>query len=64
MALASLNLNDFKACLSWCDMHLEETVKPNVKIIFRKASANKGLRDWWSARRDINFGISHSGGDD
>ena len=39
-------------------------MKPNVKIIFRKASANKGLRDWWSARRDISFGISHSGGDD
>ena len=45
-------------------MHLEETVKPNVKIIFRKASANRGLREWWSARRDINFGISQSGGDD
>ena len=39
-------------------------MKPNVKTIFRRASANKGLKDWWSARRDINFGISHSSGDD
>ena len=46
LALAALNINEYKLALTWCDMHLEQTIDPNIKIIYRRASANKGLRNW------------------
>lgn len=46
LALACLNLSQFREATSWCDQHLEETLEPNLKIIYRKASANKGAKNW------------------
>jgi hypothetical protein len=64
LALATLNQGDFKSAIEWCDLHLQETVEPNVKVVFRRASAHKGLKNWVDARADIAFGIENSKGDD
>ena len=32
-------------------------------MLYRRASARKGLRDWAEARRDIELGITQSGDD-
>ena len=57
MSLAALNMGDYSLSLTWCNMQLTETVEPNIKIIYRKASANKGLKNWEDAKEDIRFGI-------
>jgi hypothetical protein len=57
LALATLNVSEFNAALEWCNTHLQESYEPNLKIIYRKASANKGLKNWEGARNDIKFGI-------
>jgi tetratricopeptide (TPR) repeat protein len=64
LALATLNVGDFSAALGWCNTHLEETIDPNAKIVYRKASANKGLKNWEAAKKDILFGIKQSAHDD
>lgn len=46
LALATLNVSEFNAALEWCNTHLQESYEPNLKIIYRKASANKGLKNW------------------
>jgi len=46
LAQANLNLSDFRQAIQWCSEHLQETLEPNLKIIYRRASANKGLRLW------------------
>lgn len=60
LALATLNLSQYENCLKWCNSHLEETLDSNLKIIYRKASAFKGLRNWSEAKKNIDFGIRQS----
>lgn len=60
LALAYLNSGDFAAALEWCHIHLQESLEPSLKVIYRKASANKALKKWDSAREDIRFGIEQS----
>jgi hypothetical protein len=63
LALANLNAGNFLECIKWCSRVLEENLEPNKKIIHRKAKANKNLKNWDEAKRDIVFGLSHCGED-
>ena len=52
LALVSLNLSDFSETAKWCSKHLEESEEPNKKVVFRRASAYKGLHEWDLAKRE------------
>ncbi len=40
-----------------CDKYLRNSLEPNKKIIYRKASANKNLKKWNEAENDIILGL-------
>lgn len=63
LALATLNGGEFSSCIGWCNKHLEETLDPNLKIVYRKANANKAQKCWEEAKKDIEFGIRNCGND-
>lgn len=37
-------------------------MQPNLKVVYRKASAHKGLKQWEAAREDVKWGLELSQG--
>jgi hypothetical protein len=63
LALANLNAGYFSECISWCNKVLDVNFEPNKKIIHRKAKANKNLKNWEEAKKDVIFGLRNCGED-
>lgn len=57
MTLAYLNTKKYQECLNTCDQFLTCSLEPNKKVVYRKATANKNLKNYEHAENDIKFGL-------